>query len=807
MSAVFVDPAFSALLSTGLKATALVAAAALLHLVWRRRASAATRHLLWTVVAAGLLTLPLASRLAPQWPITIRTATPTTPVTSMAGATPTPGPESHEVAAPTALPIPAAASVPAPAPASAPTTMSWPLVASSVYGIGVIAIAMFFALHHWRLNRLARRSVVVDDGEWLRLLDECRDEMRLQRPVRLLRGCESTVPMTFGTRRPTILMPAIADTWTEDRRRAVLRHELAHVARYDCLTQTIALVACAMYWPHPGVWRLARQLRIERELACDDRVLTAGTEARDYAGHLLDIAYSLGGRRAPALAVTMARPSQVEGRLLAALDAARNRRAPGRRTRLTLAVVAAIMIVGLAGATPTMVSTVNQGQALDAATIDTAAIDAASPDPARSAAPGVSAAASHDSQPRETVHELKKMDWAPMVAARRLVAAVTGMVTEIAQDNLPGTWEIRPTTTAGVVHLRLMEGNNSSGRNIPISSLEGLTEAQLAAAAGPVTFRITRDAGTLRFEGVGRSGVAAGTFTFTPNAAFPAELVKRGFTQPTAREQYQMARHDIGYAFLDELTRLGYAKPDTALLVTAGQHGVDVVYLREMAALGYALGSLPPLITLRDHGVTPDYVRGMATAGYKGLSADMIRKARDHGVNPEYAQGMRDAGYPAIPLEALIETRDHGVTPEYVRVLADGGYRGLPLEEVVRVRDHGVSEDYIKGMRDLGYSLPIAELVRARDHGVDVNYVREMAALGFARTPMDRLIKVRDHGVTPQYAKEMKGLGYEGLGLDDLVSLRDHGVTPDRVRSANARAGTKLPIDLLRSLAAGGGLR
>ena len=61
--------------------------------------------------------------------------------------------------------------------------------------------------------------------------------------------------------------------------------------------------------------------------------------------------------------------------------------------------------------------------------------------------------------------------------------------------------------------------------------------------------------------------------------------------------------------------------------------------------------------------------------------------------------------------------------------------------------------------------------------------------------------------MTPGYAKELKALGYDSLTLDDLVMLRDHGVTPDRVRSANARAGTRLPIDMLRSLADSGGLR
>ena len=115
-----------------------------------------------------------------------------------------------------------------------------------------------------------------------------------------------------------------------------------------------------------------------------------------------------------------------------------------------------------------------------------------------------------------------------------------------------------------------------------------------------------RDAGTFTFEGVFRSGVGAGTFSFTPDPNFAAELAKRGLARPTAREQYQLARHDVGFAFLDELTKQGYAKPQTADLVRAGQHGVQAAYLREMGALGYRLGSLDPLIELRDHGVTPD---------------------------------------------------------------------------------------------------------------------------------------------------------------------------------------------------------
>ena len=47
------------------------------------------------------------------------------------------------------------------------------------------------------------------------------------------------MPMTFGLFRNTILMPADAADWTEERRRLVLLHELAHVRRHDAATHLL----------------------------------------------------------------------------------------------------------------------------------------------------------------------------------------------------------------------------------------------------------------------------------------------------------------------------------------------------------------------------------------------------------------------------------------------------------------------------------------------------------------------------------------------------------------------------------------
>lgn len=795
MTALVAEISTSVALWIAIKASILLGACALVQFALRHRASAATRHRIWMLCLALMLVLPLISAMLPKWRVVIHIAPPPAEVATIA----TPGEASPiENATPT-LPAMAVQSVASPAPSF---TISWYVVLASVYWIVAGSVLVLLTLQRWSLRRLARMSVDVREPDWIRLLDACAATLHISGPVRLLRSRERNVPMAFGTWRPAIVIPQIADMWGDDRRRAVLLHELAHVARYDYLTHTAASIVCAMYWFHPAVWWVARRARIERELACDDRVIAAGTEARAYAGHLLEIAYSLTGRRAPALAVCMARPKQLEGRMLAALDEKRNRQAPSARMRLGLTTIGLVVLVALSGVTLTL--------------------DAAPPVqsdwPIAKDASSASPATTEPSKPQRVDPALSRqlkswwglkpfVDLKPVFDSPKVAGTIRRAVESldaIQQENAPGTWEVRPSDTKGMVHVRINERNSSTGTDVPIEQLEGLTGAQLTGAGGPVKFTVRRDAGSFTFEGVMRNGVGAGTFSFTPNPNFPEELAKRGFTRPTPAEQYQLARHDVGFAFLDELNRQGYSKPQTADLVRAGQHGVQAAYLREMGALGYKLGALDPLITLRDHGITPDYVRQMAEQGYKGLSAEEIQKARDHGINAEYVRAMRDSGYGSLPMADIIKARDHGITVEYVRGMRDAGYSQVPLPELINLRDHGITPEFVRELGSAGYAkLPQDMVLRVRDHGVTPEYARGMKELGYSLSPED-LVRARDHGVTLEYAREVKALGYDKLSLEDLVTLRDHGLTAERIKAANSRAGTKLPVDMLKSLAAGG---
>lgn len=204
-----------------------------------------------------------------------------------------------------------------------------------------------------KADGLAADSVPVT-GDWLAMVDECRAEAGFSRDVDVRMTQTVTAPMTWGARRPIVLLPDAAEEWSEECRRVVLRHEFAHIQRNDWLFHTLSRIACAVYWLNPLAWIATRRLSIERERACDDAVISLGTKPSEYAKHLVDIAQSMTTMRSvPAVALTMARLSQLEGRIIDVLrpTGKANRRAAWLGSIGMAGLLVAVTVVEPSGST------------------------------------------------------------------------------------------------------------------------------------------------------------------------------------------------------------------------------------------------------------------------------------------------------------------------------------------------------------------------------------------------------------------------------------------------------------------------
>jgi beta-lactamase regulating signal transducer with metallopeptidase domain len=98
-------------------------------------------------------------------------------------------------------------------------------------------------------------------------------------------------PFVWLGGRACLLWPeGLENELSPEGRRAVLAHELAHLARRDHWIAWLLLAAGCVWWWHPLFYLLRRRLHREAELACDALVVSVLPEARRaYAEALLDV--------------------------------------------------------------------------------------------------------------------------------------------------------------------------------------------------------------------------------------------------------------------------------------------------------------------------------------------------------------------------------------------------------------------------------------------------------------------------------------------------------------------------------------
>jgi uncharacterized protein (TIGR03435 family) len=195
---------------------------------------------------------------------------------------------------------------------------------------------------------LRRNSEIVTDSHRSGLFAQLRQDACIDEPIELRIGGAAIPPMTWGVFKQTVLLPAVAADWTDDRLCLVLAHELAHVKRRDGLFQILIQAACSVYWFNPLIWYASHRVRIERERAADDAVLNLGADADDYAAHLLQIARGVVSGWTFAT-LYMAHPSQLESRLRSIIDSRTERRTLSRWAAVSL-VGSTILLTILTGA-------------------------------------------------------------------------------------------------------------------------------------------------------------------------------------------------------------------------------------------------------------------------------------------------------------------------------------------------------------------------------------------------------------------------------------------------------------------------
>lgn len=226
-------------------------------------------------------------------------------------------------------------------------------VAMAVLGVATVAVVLLAAVRLAmlaadvrRLRRLRLAAPRVAGPATVRTLGALAEQLGVRRPVELLEGPPDSVPMTFGGRRPVVVVPrSLRDS--PESLRTVLAHELIHVRRADYLWAMADCLTSAAFAFHPLVRLLRKGIERCRETSCDAEIVASGiVRPSDYA-ELLVRTHASAQFPVTAVAAGMsARSVPLKQRLETMKNFAENR--PSRRQRLGFLFASGLLFIVVA---------------------------------------------------------------------------------------------------------------------------------------------------------------------------------------------------------------------------------------------------------------------------------------------------------------------------------------------------------------------------------------------------------------------------------------------------------------------------
>lgn len=155
--------------------------------------------------------------------------------------------------------------------------------------IAILASKLLIEIHN--VNSLPKHAQILPSPELLRRFKELAKQIKLSKTPKLLISLKVDVPMAIGWLKPVVLLPASMVTGLSPAQLdMLLLHELAHIRRYDYIVNFLQTLVELLFFFHPSVAWVGKQIRNEREYCSDDIAVQHCGDPIAYAHTLADTA-------------------------------------------------------------------------------------------------------------------------------------------------------------------------------------------------------------------------------------------------------------------------------------------------------------------------------------------------------------------------------------------------------------------------------------------------------------------------------------------------------------------------------------
>lgn len=163
----------------------------------------------------------------------------------------------------------------------------------AVWFIGIFFMIRFMFKSWMGLKRIRQSALPLQNETVRNLYHDCRKEMNINRDIPVYSTAFLHSPILTGVFKPTIYLPIhLLSDDNASNLRYMLLHELVHYKYKDNLINYMMNLANTFYWFNPFIWYALKQMRNDREIACDTSVLQMLEEKEyfQYGNTLIDFA-------------------------------------------------------------------------------------------------------------------------------------------------------------------------------------------------------------------------------------------------------------------------------------------------------------------------------------------------------------------------------------------------------------------------------------------------------------------------------------------------------------------------------------
>ena len=158
---------------------------------------------------------------------------------------------------------------------------------------GIIVMTLFLLYSRKKLSQIEISALPLQNETIRTVYAKCLAELNCKKQIPIYSTAFLKSPVAVGFLRPRIYLPiSLLSDFDTHEIRYMLLHELQHIRHKDALSNQLMNLSLVVYWFHPLVWYAIKQMRDDREIACDSSVLQMlpSSDYKDYGNTLLNFA-------------------------------------------------------------------------------------------------------------------------------------------------------------------------------------------------------------------------------------------------------------------------------------------------------------------------------------------------------------------------------------------------------------------------------------------------------------------------------------------------------------------------------------